>query len=298
MMCELLSSKPEGPKDVCVAGVFDGHGLLGERAASAAAAKLKEICHRPGFNAKSFISKPAESMRELFTELQAAVIAEHDTPPDQYVYPGNNYTLHFVLKKHDHFGKAFWMDSPGAPPAPIDFGCTAVVAVVVDSFVCVGNAGDASGVLCLPQDEDAPARVLTERHNAQERAEAARIERDFAGKAVITPDGYLAPLDPQLSQYEVQTTRCLGHRLLSAAGVSCDPAITCVSLRGARALVLCSDGVSDELQPRDIADRAVAAGSAAEAAATLCSDAQDFCMEQEKVDDCTCVVLLFSQAAV
>lgn len=58
-------------------------------------------------------------------------------------------------------------------------------------------------------------------------------------------------------------------------------------------LVLCSDGITDELKPRDVADRVAAAGPAQEGAAVLCQDAQDFCMDRNKVDDCTAAVILF-----
>jgi serine/threonine protein phosphatase PrpC len=292
-MCEIITGA-DGAQVACVAGVFDGHGLCGELAAAAAARRLRELCTDPSFNPQSFASAPQEAMKGLFAILQEAVIAEHDHAPAAYVYPGHNYTLEFTLKDHNKFGKAYQPKETYMPPAPIDFGCTAVVAVICNSFACVGNAGDAGCVLCVPRDIEAPARMLTERHNAQERVEAQRIERDFAGKATITPDGYLAPLDPDLAQYEVQTTRCLGHRLLRAAGITSDPAVTLVSLREAAALVLVSDGVSDELQPRDIADRVVDV-SAGEGAEALCRDAQEFCMDQTKVDDCTVVVLRLEQ---
>jgi serine/threonine protein phosphatase PrpC len=295
MMCELLRN-PDGSQRAFVAGVFDGHGLLGERAAKAAAETLREICQDPKFDPNKFIANAHEEMRRLFARLQEAVLAQHEREriPDTYEYPGSSSTMSFEIKSHPVFAYAY-SAHPMMPPAPIDFGCTAVVAVVCSGMLCVGNAGDAGAFLCVPNSAES-VRVLSERHNAKEQAEVDRIERDFADKARITPDGYLAPLDPNICQYEVQTTRCLGHKLLRAAGITSDPTITVSPLREARALILCSDGVSDELQPRDIADRVVDAGSAEEAAQALCRDAQDFCMDQDHVDDCTVVVVRFSHA--
>jgi serine/threonine protein phosphatase PrpC len=291
-MYEILLN-PDGSQRACVAAVFDGHGLLGEQAASAAVNCLREYVLSPDFDPSAFLDAPEQSMKGLFSVLQAAVIAEHDNPPDSYRYPGHGYAYTFKLTDHQTFGKVYESKREPMPPAPIDFGCTAVVAVVYDGFACIGNAGDATAVLCGPEDDDPPAHLLTERHNATEKVEIARIERDWSTKAMITPDGYLAPLDPDLAQYEVQTTRCLGHRLLRAAGITSDPAVRLVKLNNARALVLCSDGISDELKPRDIADRVVDV-SASEGAEALCRDAQEFCVDTTKVDDCTCVVLRFN----
>lgn len=58
-------------------------------------------------------------------------------------------------------------------------------------------------------------------------------------------------------------------------------------------LVLCSDGVTDELKPRDIAERVAQASMPQEGAELLCKEAQDFCMERDRVDDCTAVVVHF-----
>ena len=287
----------ESVPEAYVGAVFDGHGLLGERAAIAAAAHLKEICEDSSFDPVAFVEseeRASVAMKDLFAKLQARVISEHDHPPEEYTYPSSGRSLVFKLKPHNTFGQAYAYVGGPMPPAPIDFGCTAVVAVVCNSKACVGNAGDAGCIACTSEDGIGEARVLTQRHNAREQVEIDRIDRDFADKAYITPDGYLAPLDPDIAQYEVQTTRCLGHRLLGSAGISSEPAVCLLpALDHVRALVLFSDGVSDELQPRDIADRVVGAASALEAVQTLCHDAQEFSMDREKVDDCTAVVMLF-----
>jgi serine/threonine protein phosphatase PrpC len=145
---------------------------------------------------------------------------------------------------------------------------------------------------------DVGGELISVPHTAGEAAEVARIERDFADEAIITHDGYLAPLDPALSQYEVQLTRSLGHVLLKQAGIICTPDIQRheieVGPTGGFALMLCSDGITDELKPRHIAERVESAATAAEACRELCQEAQDFCMDADRVDDCTAVVLRFT----
>jgi serine/threonine protein phosphatase PrpC len=72
--------------------------------------------------------------------------------------------------------------------------------------------------------------------------------------------------------------------------------VVTVDLAAERAfgLVLCSDGVTDELKPRDIAERVANAGPAEDGAKLLVQDSQDFCMDRSKVDDCTAVVIHFN----
>lgn len=115
--------------------------------------------------------------------------------------------------------------------------------------------------------------------------------------AHFTQDGYLAPLHDELGQYEVQLTRSLGHKLLRQFGIICTPEVIVLDLDAPgddqiTALVLCSDGVTDELQPRDIAERVANADTPEEACRVLVADAQEYCMDRDKIDDCTAVVLV------
>lgn len=105
----------------------------------------------------------------------------------------------------------------------------------------------------------------------------------------------MAPLDPDLAQYEVQLTRSLGHNLLRAAGISAAPDVHVLPYDPGQghSLVLCSDGVTDEISPEGFMDRLQQCVTAKEASKTLCTEAQDFCMDPDKVDDCTALVLYF-----
>ena len=290
-----------------VAAVFDGHGLLGEVAAEVAVKALEALA--PGLPYDKVTSAPEAFMTSLFEQLNDAVLAAHDSPPAQYAYTSGSTTLHFELQADADPALGAMYTCPEhayMPPRPIDFGCTAVVAVCLGDQMVVGNAGDAGGLLLKQNQEDCEDRdgyavsFFTGKHTASTEAEQQRIDRDFPNAAIFTPDGYLAPTDPVLSQYEVQLTRSLGHRLLRQAGVTAEPDcfVTTLDQFQSFALVICSDGVTDELSEGDILDRVVAAADARDAAKTLVKDAQDYCMDPEKIDDTTAMVLLFGGAGV
>jgi serine/threonine protein phosphatase PrpC len=109
---------------------------------------------------------------------------------------------------------------------PIDFGCTAAVAIVSGERLIVANAGDAGAVLCFSDAHgDMRGRLLSVAHTASLPSEQARVERDFQDKAYFTPDGYLAPAHELFSAFEVQVTRSLGHRHLHDFGVVSTPGL-------------------------------------------------------------------------
>jgi serine/threonine protein phosphatase PrpC len=279
---------------VCAA--FDGHGLLGEQASATASRTLDILSQTLKFS--NIVTSPKETMEWLFDELHKAVVEDHKSPPENYTYPGRpgSEPLDFKLVEvGGKLGKAYTCTSAdGMPPASIDYGTTAAIAVAFDDTVVVGSLGDAGAVLChLDEGSQCTGTLLSATHTAKDPAEIARIERDFADKALITHDGYLAPLDDEMGGYEVQLTRSLGHALLGQFGISSKPEVLSLNLRKERAfgLVLCSDGVTDEFQPRDIAER-VHSGEKDEVAKSLCQEAQEYCMDTDKIDDCTAVVIL------
>lgn len=282
-----------------VAAAFDGHGLLGETAAQHASHCLAAACIERDFTT-NFLHDASVSMHALFDRLQAAVLQAHDQAPAEYTYPDRQKQLEFCLMRSaaPGLGRVYrCQNRSGFPDMPVDFGCTVAVAVVLGERLVLGNAGDAGAILCtLNSCGEVEAQLLSTVHAAKENAERERVNKDFPGKAHFTPDGYMAPLDDALGAFEVQITRSLGHDKLRHFGVVSTPDVIEVDLRAAQAfaLVLCSDGVTDELQPLDIAQRVFEAPDPLEASQTICADAQLYCMDRDKVDDCTAVVLTFS----
>jgi serine/threonine protein phosphatase PrpC len=285
--------------EVVVGAVFDGHGLLGELASAAAVARLELLLSTPSAVDALVDDTPAWVVW-AFGCLQESVAEAHNDPPAQYRYPGKPGSEPLVFEREDvggRFGVLYNCTSASMPAAQIDFGCTAAMAVVVGDVLTTGCIGDAGAVLCVKTEEGEEAgRMLSVAHTAAEPTEVARLERDFEGKAIVTADGYLAPLDDELSQYEVQITRSLGHVLLREFGITSTPDVRQQTLLEGEhvGLLLCSDGITDELQPRDIADRVSSAATADEACRALVGDAQAFCMDRDKVDDCTALVMKFN----
>ena len=116
------------------------------------------------------------------------------------VYPVRSTALEFTLADvGGRFGKAYkCTNDERRPIAPIDFGTTAAVAIVVGELITTGFLGDAGVVMCSLGPE---GELVSVPHTASEEAEIERIDRDFPGKSFCTPDGYLAPLDDELGQY-------------------------------------------------------------------------------------------------
>eukprot|EP00055_Hartaetosiga_balthica_P010084 m.41853 g.41853 ORF g.41853 m.41853 type:complete len:497 (+) comp7026_c0_seq2:5001-6491(+) len=321
--CGVYSGVP-----ITIGAVFDGHGMLGEVASKVAVKTLHSLCstycqegdgvhtHTAHFSHDlddydditmdfdQIDSAPKQFMTSLFQCLNAKVLASHDSPPSQYTYYSGSDPIHFELKENysDDLGSMYLCpEMEYMPPRPIDFGCTAVVGIVYKNSLLIGNAGDADAIVLVKgQKESANARdgylatSVTEKHTASSEKEQDRINRDFPDCAFFTPDGYLAPTEAVISQYEVQLTRSLGHRLLARAGVIGDPEIVILPLdeRTAFGLVLCSDGITDELSVTDILDRVRDASNAAEAAELLSNDAHEYVMDDTKIDDCTALVLM------
>ncbi|EGD72709.1 hypothetical protein PTSG_04437 [Salpingoeca rosetta] len=294
---------------ITVTAVFDGHGLLGEVAAETARKELDDMCASGSLNVALLQSDPATFMVDLFEQLNLAVLDAHDNPPSTYVYVSGSTPLSFELKQDaspDLGAMYVCPEHDYMPPRPIDFGCTAVVAVIHRDRLTIGNAGDADAIVMRqncdadPSSRDGYLAVShASKHTASSQLEIDRVDRDFPGAAIFTPDGYIAPTDPVLCQYELQLTRSLGHKLLRVAGIIATPDVHVEDLDPATTygVVVCSDGVTDELQPFDMLDRVTnSAGDAADAAETLCKDAQEYCMDPDKIDDTTAVVVLLASS--
>ena len=84
-------------------------------------------------------------MRKMFLEMNREILAAHDHPPSKYTYADGSYVwkLHVDDPHHPHD----YIDNESVH-VPIDFGCTAAVAVVTATSVIVGSAGDAAIIVC------------------------------------------------------------------------------------------------------------------------------------------------------
>ena len=237
-------------------------------------------------------------MTWAFEQLQESVEAAHANTPDTYSYPGTTGSdpAEYTLQSFGgHMGMAYkCVNDESRPVAPIDFGTTAAIALVVGNVVTTGFLGDADVIMCSCDSAEIPdGTLISAHHTASEEGEIERINRDFPGKAVITPDGYLAPIDDELGQYEVKLTRSLGHVLLKEFGITSVPEVKQMTISddGPFALVLCSDGITAELAPHDVSSRVESAADPAEACDVICGDVAAYCSTPEALDDYSLVVL-------
>ena len=162
---------------------------------------------------------------------------------------------------------------------PVDFGCTAAVAVLVcqSRMLVAGNAGDSIVLLCSASDYDLGISSLSMKHAADEDDEARRLESTDGTARIL--DGYLQALRGPLRGHSLQPTRGLGHPLWAAYGISAEPHVSTVSIsepidgRMGFALVVLSDGVSDLLSTEAILETVAETGCARGAARALVDEA-------------------------
>lgn len=176
--------------------VFDGHGLLGEVAAQRAVDVLGR--QAAALDLAAVRADPEPALGGLFEAMHRAVLETHASPPAEYEYTSGSTTLTFRLDTSGRGGPALGdmyvvPDMDYIPPRPIDFGCTAVVALVFPDAVVVANSGDASAIVCsqnVPGCEDRDGfrvEVPCVKHTASEPTEIERVERDFPGCVRLSP---------------------------------------------------------------------------------------------------------------
>ena len=145
--------------EVVVAAVFDGHGILGETAAAAAVARMKTIVGNKA-SMNTAVTDGKAWMTWVFEQLQEAVEVAHRDAPKEYTYPGKagskvEYKLENVGGR---FGMAYTCQNESMPVAPIDFGTTAAVAIVVGNVITTGFLGDADVIMCSCDSAEIPGR--------------------------------------------------------------------------------------------------------------------------------------------
>lgn len=267
---------------LAVAATFDGHGALGEVAA--ASAKEALVAALESDNASAWTAEPEECMKRLVHVLNEAVLAEHaaEALPATYVHKVGEQSSTFTLNVADN---SFAVSGPGPQraSAPVDFGCTCAIAVLVgEAKLVVGNLGDSPIFLCSASEVDElHVSRLCMRHAADEAGEQERIGASACASSVKVSDGYLQALAGPLRGHALQPTRGLGHPVWSEYGVSSEPHVAVVDVSSAPdregfagfAVAVLSDGVSDVLSQRTILELVAEAGSAPAAARTLVAEA-------------------------
>jgi serine/threonine protein phosphatase PrpC len=202
-----------------------------------------------------------------------------DVRPDGTALP----TLHGV-----------YMDPLGElDPLPVDFGCAAVVSIVVDGRIVTGAVGDAGAVALT--DSGSPIVLTPPEHTLANPDELARI-RALGDVVEFTDDGFWRLRNQPGT--ETKLTRSLGHEQLSKGGMLPCPAISVLEVSAVASLALCSGGVTAALRPeqlvkaagslkdssKDVAERLVLASQADESADFLLDDCTVALVKLREVD--------------
>eukprot|EP00051_Salpingoeca_urceolata_P032497 m.16020 g.16020 ORF g.16020 m.16020 type:complete len:334 (-) comp5137_c1_seq1:50-1051(-) len=283
-----------------VAAVFDGHGIAGELAAEACRDTFLRLIDIGGDDEDLLVrlwDRPEECFPKLFSQLNQAAIEAHEHAPNSYsfIMDGRAMKLSLERKKnqpamyvrHRMFGRD--------DAIPIDFGTTAVVAIHADGKLVVANAGDSSAILysCSPADPTRLSpRQLSTRHTAEEFAEVERLQATHGDSIQINPDGYFGPSDGPMLDWLMQNTRSLGHKLMQQYGITCEPAISVTRLDSlSRAVVLCSDGLTDDISLKAVGSVIQGAPTAQAAADALFAKAWRDAYDPDDVDDISVIVM-------
>ena len=285
----------DGERAIGLVAVFDGHGALGEFASEAALCALRTAAPTNAAMLDHWMEAPHQAMTELMEVCQRAVIDAHqrDALPPVYEYAvGGAAAVKYTLSET---GKEFKVcGASGTRQEPVDFGCTAAIAVVLRESttsrprIVYATAGD-SVVMVAASDEDGNVgcHMLGEVHNASVEAERRRLKEHETSEGyrslVVEADGsaYLQAVEGPLRGRCLQPTRGLGHPVFSLYGFSTEPAVSGPhELSGSNlsflsgygveafAVIVVSDGVSDVIGPETVLEHVVDAGPGEPGAAT------------------------------
>ena len=193
VFCKELSS---GESKLAVAAVFDGHGLLGEAAASESVRALPRAVMEAG----AWTTEPEECMRRVIRSLHAAVVEAH-TPCRLPAMHEHGYGTHVLTYSLASDGSAYESSSSSAlgggrsSAHPVDFGCTAAVAVLVcqSRMLVAGNAGDSIVLLCSASDYDlgisSLSRSTQQTRTTRHAVSSPRTARRASSMAISKPSG-------------------------------------------------------------------------------------------------------------
>mmetsp|Transcript_11891 Transcript_11891/g.13088 ORF Transcript_11891/g.13088 Transcript_11891/m.13088 type:complete len:304 (+) Transcript_11891:35-946(+) len=215
--CIAIVAPENSPKSLYI--VADGHGILGERASQITCDTIKSLFNKALQTKQRFDKK---WMTHAFKVSHSNVLAEYDKLPTRTKYPvsGKMETLSLeylkVMDVHVYKRKSFIR--------PAEFGCTCTCVIMDKSnrTATIGYVGDSTtSVVQSGDDDQLVLQKITADHNAKNPREVSRITKEFS--ATFTRDGYLAPSPKKHKGMQVQTTRAIGHKILSQYGVVPEP---------------------------------------------------------------------------
>ncbi|WVO18090.1 hypothetical protein L204_105791 [Cryptococcus depauperatus] len=147
--------------------------------------------------------------------------------------------------------------------------------------ITIAHCGDTRVLLC--QRPTGTVQLLTEKHHAESRVEAARLRRMGAG--LLVSDSY----GESRWMGAVENTRGFGDGAFKASGVTAEPDVSTRVVDGEECcyLVLATDGITSMISDQEIVDLARRSIDPTRAAKTIVHFAEDLGAS----DNCTCIVV-------
>jgi len=309
-----------GGNEVHIALVMDGHGMLGEMAASDAGACIADYIQTQltqKLKPASLRDVPARKLKEMvntaFQKAHDLVIGLYAHAPVEYQFPlpGSleGYRSEAVFKLGTLEGGVNVYVHPRTGPRVIEFGTTASVVILGGDLAVVAHVGDSDVIMgSLDEDGFVTATEMTTPHSALSTHERFRIvellsaddDSDLMDLVNLRDDGYLEVpnLGGLSNSVALGMTRAIGHKHLEEFGVISRPEIRLYDT-GADdiILVLATDGVWDAMHPRDAAlflmRRILMEGESVEAAVKDLCDSSVAMQERElgSADNTSAVVV-------
>lgn len=257
-----LSKEADG--GIVVALVLDGHGMLGEVAASAAGEVISKHVEKGIMDVGESCLKDIGSRKikdiilEAFEKAHAYVLSLYDAAPPEYHFPcGQAGRCTFRLEKQK---TSMIYSNSFAGDRLIEFGTTVSLVIADREQLVVGHVGDSDVVVGALESGFAVATEVTDRHSGANIREQFRIGQ-FLGEnealfdcANLRDDGYLevTNLGGSNSSVALGMTRAVGHYHLENYGVISRPEIRFYDFqKDDLCVILATDGVWDAMHPRD-----------------------------------------------
>lgn len=234
-------------------GVFDGHSQLGEFASKICSEKFVTLVNKHLEEAwskgKKFLPTE-EDMKKMFEDVNHTIIDYYPSVPKKYNYPVDDEEMTFCLEERD--GDFFYVNKELDEARMLDFGTTAVVAILVGDYLLVANVGDSECAIGKTSAGELKGCAITQVHNCDNEDEIDRIKKEFPDTE-FSEDGYLVVTHNKINEYYLAMTRALGHKWLNKFGVSWVPYVYTETYTDRHQfLVLASDGVWDEIDPESV----------------------------------------------
>lgn len=262
--CILKKISSGGRSDLLVALVLDGHGMLGEVAASAAgeviSTRVEDQIMRTNKASIQDIGprKMKEIIQDAFQKAHEYVLGLYSAAPPEYHFPcGPAGQCTFTLEK---LKTSMIYTHPYAGNRLIEFGTTASLVIADRQQMVVAHVGDSDVVVGALESGFVVANEMTSRHSGSNIKEQFRIgellgeDEELLEYANIRDDGYLevTNLGGSNSSVALGMTRAVGHFHLESYGVISRPEIRFYDFEDEDiCIILATDGVWDVMHPKD-----------------------------------------------